>query len=804
MRVSEFQIFGMFLNHLQRSRSRLLATQEQIASGKRVMRPSDDPIAYGRIVVDQAALAFADQRIRNIEGGLMKLRQADSTLGSATNVLVRLKELAVQLRDDVNNPDNRKTGAREALQLFRELQQLANTQVSGQALFTGTSTHGRATGVAISTPLTLTDGSADTVRVSVDGVASGTIDLVSATGSYTGPDLAALLQSKINADPALAAAGRSVTVSYDTDHLVIASNSAGRSSTVEVTGGSALAVLGFAGGSRTTGDGPFALYAEASADAGNTGGGLLAQAVVQDPAAVTLDNYLIKFTSSSTFDVYNIASPLAVSANSANTGGAAVSERGVSDPRLVRRDDYEIRLQSLFTVTSANNAVRFDPGSGPPVTISIAPGRYTGSQLASALKAALDAGSGGDTYTVTFSDSTGKFTITNNAGNAGALQLLFDDPATTAETLLGFPASAASVSVGASVTGEDTASTSGATLMHSVQDVSAGSAMFTVSASNNTLYLNGSPVTLRAGSYTGTELAAELQARLGSGFTVAYTTGTGRPARSFTITNATGAAVTFNWSNAGATAAGLLGFDAADTTVANGASDASDYDAGLTAYSSGGAIEFDGLRVVLRDASGSARNGDVYTVSQSAPVVLSNQRYVSGAAIDIQGVRVVIRDGGSAPAAGDLYRIITGVQYQGDAGLHMIEVQDQQTVAVNMPGSRAFSGPTVDVFRAVKILVSALAGDDGGGIERAMADLDDAIAQLSNAQGEIGAMTTRLDSTKSHLELTKQLVSEALAQSQDADIVKLISELTLQQYALQATAQASARVFETSLMNFLR
>lgn len=804
MRVSEFQIFGMFLNHLQRSRSRLLTTQEQIASGKRVLRASDDPIAYGRIVTDQAALAFADQRIRNIEHGLMRLRRADGVLGSATNVLIRLKELAVQLRDDVNSPDDRKTGAREALQLFRELQQLANTQVNGQALFTGTSTHGRATGVAISAPVTLTNGSTDTLTVAVDGVASGTIDLVSATAAYTGPELAALLQSKINADATLAAAGKSVTVTYDTDHLVIVSNSSGSSSTVEVTGGTALAALGFNGGSRTTGDAPFALLATTSADAGNTGGGLIGQGVVQDPAAVTLDNYLIKFTSSSTFDVYNTASPVAVSANSANTGGAAVSDRGVSDPRLVRRDDYEIRLQSLFTVTSANNAVRFDPGSGPPVTVTIPAGRYTGSQLAAALKTAMDAGSGGDTYTVTFTDSTGKFTITNNAGNAGSLQLMFDDAATTAEALFGFAPSAVSVSVGASATGDDTAATSGATLMHYVQDVSAGSAMFTVTASNNTVYLNGTPITLRTGSYTGAELAAELQARLGSGYTVAYAAGSGWPARSFTITNATGGTVTFNWSNAGATAASLLGFDAADSTVANGGTDASDYDAGLTAYASGGAIEFDGLRVVLTDAAGPARNGDVYAVTQSAPAVLSNQRYVSGAAIDIQGVRIVIRNGGSAPAAGDLFRIVTGAQYQGDSGLQAIEVQDQQTVAVNLPGNRAFSGPTVDLFGAVKNLIAALNSDYGGGIAQALADLDDAIAQVSNAQGEVGAVTTRLDSTKSHLELTKEMVSGALALSQDADIVKLISELTLQQYALQATAQVSARVFETSLMNFLK
>ena len=77
--------------------------------------------------------------------------------------------------------------------------------------------------------------------------------------------------------------------------------------------------------------------------------------------------------------------------------------------------------------------------------------------------------------------------------------------------------------------------TSGAVLSHYVQNTTAGSAMFTITSATDTLYVNGSPVTLTTGSYTGTELAAEIQTRLGTGYTVAYGTGAGPPARFFTF-----------------------------------------------------------------------------------------------------------------------------------------------------------------------------------------------------------------------------------------------------------------------------
>ncbi len=57
-----------------------------------------------------------------------------------------------------------------------------------------------------------------------------------------------------------------------------------------------------------------------------------------------------------------------------------------------------------------------------------------------------------------------------------------------------------------------------------------------IDSTNKTLYKDGAAITLSEGTYTGSDLATELQTKLGGGYSVSYDGGT----RKFTITNNTG------------------------------------------------------------------------------------------------------------------------------------------------------------------------------------------------------------------------------------------------------------------------
>jgi flagellar hook-associated protein 1 FlgK len=147
-----------------------------------------------------------------------------------------------------------------------EIRFSAPTAYSIVDVTTGATIKGNYTGTAItaptpSVPALITTGANDTLNVTVDGVASGVITLTGAAApgkAYaSGADLAVELQTQINADATLVAAGKNVTVSFDTTthRIVIASTSAAATSAVDVTAGSARATLGLLAGTSTAASG---------------------------------------------------------------------------------------------------------------------------------------------------------------------------------------------------------------------------------------------------------------------------------------------------------------------------------------------------------------------------------------------------------------------------------------------------------------------------------------------------------------------------------------------------------------------
>ena len=142
-----------------------------------------------------------------------------------------------------------------------------------------------------------------------------------------------------------------------------------------------------------------------------------------------------------------------------------------------------------------------------------------------------------------------------------------------------------------------------------------------IDSTNNTLYVNGAPITLSQGTYTGSGLATELQTELGSGYSVSYDGGT----QKFTITNNTGSAVTFNWSNSGSTAAGVLGYDTVDATVANGATDVSTFEAGAFIDGSTVANSTNGRVKIDFGTTGTLAVGDKFSVDAFNPELQTAQ-----------------------------------------------------------------------------------------------------------------------------------------------------------------------------------
>ena len=829
MRVADSTTFGNIIFYLQRAQVRQAELQQQLSSGKRISSPSDDPIAFGKAVDYHTLLATIDQRLRGVSAASGQLNQVDSSLQAATGtVLSRAQELAVAMTNSTNGPTERGDAAQELKGLIGQMLEVANQKVGDRSIFTGSTTRGRVTGTTIATPsagapVTITAASNDTLAVKVDGISSGTLSLTA--GTYvSGNALAVEVQAKINADATLAAAGKAVSVSFQTDHLVIASNSYGALSAVTVVSGSARATIGLAGGTASTGANPFSLAVQTSAGSRNTGGAVVTPGQVTNASDLTANDYLVKFTSASAYNIYSGNSPVIGTAASANTGGGIVAQSVVNDPSRVTLDNYEVRFKNIYTVTTGtNDGIRFDPGSGA-VTATLAAGAYTGVQLAAQIKTALEAVGGGKTYTVGFDEASGKFSVTNDIANAATLSLLFGNAASTAAALAGFNAlDKAAITAGSSVTSDnDTTGSAGVTKQSNVYDTTAATNILDITTANNTLIVNDTAggagadttISLTPGSYTGAQLAAELASKLNasrnSANTVAYTVSYGSvTARRLTINNPAlnANSLILKFGATGSTASQILGSTPLTVTETVGAGATTlNSDAGNTLYQSGGAIDFDGLRVGIKDGGTAVRNGDVFAVSVSRALISSNL-YTSGASIGFNGIQFSLAgSGGSAPAAGDLYRIINTYQYNGDAVDAKVEVADNLTTGTLLNGDKVFVGSNggTDVFATLQSLTRALLSNSVDGIQVAHAAVAGATTQVLNALGSVGARANRLQGVTDGLTQSKTDLQALLSSVEDTDFAQAASDLAFQQLALQAASASASRALQTSLLNFLR
>ncbi|MDE1463532.1 flagellar filament capping protein FliD [Spartinivicinus poritis] len=115
---------------------------------------------------------------------------------------------------------------------------LSNTGATQKGTYainiTTAATQGNLNGTVALGGSTTIDGNNDTLKVNIDG--TETAELTLAPGSYSPTQLAAEIQSKINADNNLINAGKTVSVTVDgSNQLVITSNTFGTTSTVEIT-----------------------------------------------------------------------------------------------------------------------------------------------------------------------------------------------------------------------------------------------------------------------------------------------------------------------------------------------------------------------------------------------------------------------------------------------------------------------------------------------------------------------------------------------------------------------------------------
>ena len=136
--VSTSAFYGRANQQIGSLRTRAEAMQEQIGTGKRLTRSSDDPAAAARLrsLDRRERLSMVDQS--NSDRAATDLKLADDAVSSMADIVIRAKELSLQARSTVLNDAGHKVIATEISNLRQQLLTLANARdAAGHALFGG-------------------------------------------------------------------------------------------------------------------------------------------------------------------------------------------------------------------------------------------------------------------------------------------------------------------------------------------------------------------------------------------------------------------------------------------------------------------------------------------------------------------------------------------------------------------------------------------------------------------------------------------------------------------------------------------
>ncbi len=136
-RITSFMLFNQFSKSMSHNLSSLSTVQEQLSSGKKITQPSDDVVALRGAMAYKVSINNLEQYDRNLDEGISRLSMTESTISSSTNILNRVRELAVSESNDTATSDTRLVTAFEVRNLFNEMLDLSNTQLKDKYIFSG-------------------------------------------------------------------------------------------------------------------------------------------------------------------------------------------------------------------------------------------------------------------------------------------------------------------------------------------------------------------------------------------------------------------------------------------------------------------------------------------------------------------------------------------------------------------------------------------------------------------------------------------------------------------------------------------
>lgn len=150
---------------------------------------------------------------------------------------------------------------------------------------------------------------------------------------------------------------------------------------------------------------------------------------------------------------------------------------------------------------------------------------------------------------------------------------------------------------------------------------------------------------------------------------------------------------------------------------------------------------------------------------------------------------------------------VSGVQYQGDQGQRLIQVDSTRQMAVSSPGQNVFQGGGQDMFKTLNDLMTQLNTPGTAGLSAALttanSDFQAALDNVSTVRASVGTRMNELNSLDNSGSSKNLQYSQTLSGLQDLDYTQALTDLSRQQTTLEAAQKSFVQTSSLSLFKFL-
>lgn len=140
LRITQRLIVDRILNDLTLQGRKLLDLQDQLATGQRVNKPSDDPLAARRAVSAITEIAANEQYVTNISTIGPYLVETETAVMTSLNLVQRARELTLQGASNTNSQEQRDALAEEINEVLEQVVVEANHLTGDRYVFAGSRT----------------------------------------------------------------------------------------------------------------------------------------------------------------------------------------------------------------------------------------------------------------------------------------------------------------------------------------------------------------------------------------------------------------------------------------------------------------------------------------------------------------------------------------------------------------------------------------------------------------------------------------------------------------------------------------